>query len=231
MVIKSVAKKALIACIFVYLLCPLAFAKDNFSGPYLGAHFGGAQLNNTIIDSHGYSNHPKGYEFNYDDSNLIGGFVGGYNWRFNNWVTGLEADFNFGQIDASSDKFDELEFDEIVKSTHNWSSTLRGRVGYVFDNVFPYITGGLAVANITNKLTDYDVGSVDPSDSYSSTENQIGWVVGAGAEMEISESWGLRLEGLHMNYGRVDNSTGANTASFGQRNKMNTVRVGLIYFF
>ncbi|NDV18256.1 outer membrane beta-barrel protein [Pseudodesulfovibrio sp. JC047] len=217
--------------ILTCLMCPFAFANDDFSGLYIGAHFGGAQLDNTIIDSDGYSNHPKGYEFDYSDSGIIGGFLGGYNWRFNNWVTGVEADVSFGEIRASSNEFDTSQYDELVESIHNWSSTLRGRIGYAFGDYLPYITGGLAVANITNKLTDDDAGRIDPLDSFSSTGTQIGWVLGAGAEMKMTEALGFRLEGLYADYGRVDNEIRNKLASFGQRNTMTTIRAALVYTF
>jgi len=233
-------------CLVVYIICILTISsasaegKDTFKtkwdGAYIGAVLGKSTLKSTTIDSNGYSgvpNHPKGYEFDYEDSGTIGGLLAGYNIKFGNWVTGIEGDFSVGDLHASSFDFDNTK-DEKVESEIHWLATLRGRVGYSFGRFLPYLTAGLAYADITDKLTDYDGVAppfVDPGDSYSSRKLRAGWVVGGGAEYLLSESWLLRLEAMYVDLGRVDNTIQNGNTSFGQRSKIETVRLGLAYHF
>ncbi len=62
-----------------------------------------------------------------DDDSIIGGFHLGYNWQRGNIVFGIEGDASFdGGLD-------------------NYLASLRGRLGVARDDVFFYITGGLAI--------------------------------------------------------------------------------------
>ncbi len=62
-----------------------------------------------------------------DDDSIIGGLHLGYNWQHGNIVFGVEGDASFdGGLD-------------------NYLASLRGRVGVARDDLFLYITGGLAI--------------------------------------------------------------------------------------
>ena len=196
-------------------------------------HFGVGELNNTAIDSDGYSGHPPGFEFKQDKTAIVGGFLVGRNWQMGDWVVGVEADVTAGDLHVSSFDFDRVQYDENVESIIHWSSTIRCRAGYDLGRFFPYITGGIAVAEMTNRLTDYDGSPFikDPTDSYSKTENVCGWGLGGGSEFAVSDSWRLRLEGLFTDYDRKDNEIANGNATFGQSSEVFTARVGVLYRF
>jgi outer membrane immunogenic protein len=101
---------------------------------------------------------------------IIGGAQVGYNWQLSpTWVAGLEAD-----IQASGEKASK-QFTDIPSLTppgllvgtavtdyeakNDWFGTVRGRVGYVWDRVMLYVTGGLAYGEIKLQGTRTASGS------------------------------------------------------------------------
>lgn len=232
MVTESFLKRLFLACALVCLMSASTFAQEDASGPYIGAHLGVGYSDNTLTDYDGGSGFGKDFKHDYQTTKPLYGFLAGYNWQFDNWVTGIEADASFGHLKAISEEF-TTGYNEIVSTQINWFSTLRGRVGYAFDKVTPYITAGVAVADITNRLTDYDGVPpiiLDPNDSYEKTVTKAGWVLGAGADFDITDSWGVRMEGLYMDFGRVKDETPAGY-HYSHTNRLLSTRAALVYSF
>jgi outer membrane immunogenic protein len=75
----------------------------------------------------------------------------------------------------------------------NWTSHIRGRVGYATSNVLWFIAGGLALADF-----DYTQGSSGITVSGSTF---TGWTLGVGADIAITRSWIARVEYLHDDFG------------------------------
>jgi outer membrane immunogenic protein len=152
-----------------------------------------------------------------DDDGFIGGVQAGYNWQFNNIVLGLEADIQFADIDQS---------DEIVpgfvtyRSELNYLGTFRGRLGYAFGRVLPYVTGGLAYGE-----NDFTVTLLDLSAT--SSEIHVGWTVGAGVEMALSDHLSAKIEYLYADLGDVDYEDTILNLGL----EVQTARVGLNYRF
>src|SRR5262245_23555785 len=68
---------------------------------------------------------------------LLVGLQGGYNWQSQQFVFGIEADFQFSGAD---DRFAPWKF------SNPWFGTLRGRAGFLLNNnTLFYATGGLAL--------------------------------------------------------------------------------------
>ena len=77
---------------------------------------------------------------------MVGGTIG-YNWQAlgSPWVFGLEGDIDWTNI---KNTFADATCPTGCQTKNNWLGTVRGRVGYAWDRVMPYITGGLAVGDI-----------------------------------------------------------------------------------
>ena len=77
------------------------------------------------------------------------------------------------------------------QTKNNWLGTVRGRVGYAWDRVMPYVTGGLAVGDIeANQLGFAGVH-----------DTNVGWTVGGGVEAALAGNWTAKLEYLHVDLG------------------------------
>jgi outer membrane immunogenic protein len=158
----------------------------------------------------------------WSDSNFTepeGGFGGGqigYNWQRDRFVFGVEGDFQGGDISGTA--FDQ--FGDTARSDVNWFSTVRGRLGFASGTWLVYGTGGVAFADIDNRIHFID-GSVSRDSG-----TQTGYAVGAGAEWAFAPNWSAKAEYLYLGFGD-------DTLPSGDRinNDFQTVRVGLNYKF
>ena len=105
--------------------------------------------------------------------------------------------------------------------------TLRGRLGYAWNNVLLYGTGGLAYGSIQSNL---DGGSV--------TNWRTGWTAGAGAEYGFAAHWSAKLEYIYyVDFGSFQwtNATNVNYSCTGLNcstdAKFSVIRAGLNYRF
>ena len=97
----------------------------SWAGPYLGGNLGYGWGETTRNPTR-----PSG---------VFGGAQAGYNWQSGPWVYGIEGDI---QASGADDTFAPLKF------SNPWFGTARGRVGYSFNNVLFYGTGGLAFGEL-----------------------------------------------------------------------------------
>jgi len=169
---------------------------------------------------------------------VIGGGQIGWNSQFRNWVLGLEADWQAsGQKDDRS-RSDAFAFSVIgppdfdvagtsatsLEARLKWFGTVRGRIGYAWDSVLVYGTGGLAygkfnvsgVNTVAGTATCVSpcgaVGSavVTPfsqTTALNSSKNKAGWTVGAGIEgAAFAPNWTWKAEYLYLDFGKFDHS-------------------------
>ncbi|MBS0247399.1 MAG: porin family protein [Proteobacteria bacterium] len=141
----------------------------------------------------------------------------GYNMQFGGLVAGVEGDFQGTTIKAT-----ETAGTTTVEGKIPAFATVRGRLGYAFDRMMIYGTGGWAYTRTKLSLSAPG-GSVDGS-AWSS-----GYAIGGGVEWAVWDRWSLKGEYLYVASGDVTlNVAGATaTGSF----KYNVVRAGLNYRF
>ena len=170
---------------------PLA---NSWIGPYIGGNLGygwGDVSNNGA-----------------KPSGVLGGLQAGYNWQNGAWVAGIEADI---QLNSADDTFAAWKF------SNPWFGTLRGRVGYAFNNILLYGTGGLAFGALKAQLPG----------GLSETNTSAGWTVGVGAEVALNQNWSAKVEYLYVDLSEK------NFLMTGMSNgyQFNTLRVGVNYRF
>lgn len=194
---------------------------------------------------------PKGF---------FAGLQVGRNWQNDRWVYGLEADISLSAMrDTDTGRYDLLgtfAFDPAgfagtvtLKQAVDYFGTLRGRLGYTFDNnnVLVFGTGGLAFAHVKTSLRSSHVltvslAGINPfppgypaalDGNASASEMQWGFALGGGVEWAFRPRWSLKGEYLYMNF----NSGGTSLVIPGAYvpdtsiDTMHIVRVGLNYRF
>jgi len=172
----------------------------SWTGFYLGGNVGGAWgSGEDALDLLGLE--PSGF---------IGGGQLGYNVQLdNNIVIGIEADIQGS--DVSDTAFG-------VESKMDYFGTVRGRIGYAFDHILPYFTGGWAWGH--NKVTDQFTG-------FETSNTLSGWTIGGGVEYAFTNNWTVKAEYLYMDLGSdYYDSIGADAGL-----TANVVRAGLNYKF
>ena len=194
-----------------------------------------------------------------------GGGQFGYNWQFApTWVLGLEADLQANQQKGSSlfsDSFTLSDNQDIATTLSgttgtnqeariSWFGTVRGRVGYAFDNVLLYGTGGLAYGRVglSGTSTSTTTASLAPNGNappppvtsstmtnYAGSSVNVGWTAGAGIEGAIAGNWTWKAEYLHLDLGSFTVTgkapTGVNFTAKAGSVADDIVRVGVNYRF
>ena len=179
---------------------------------------------------------------------VVGGAQMGYNWQMQNWLWGLEGDFQgTGQrgIHSFTCPTGVCTFGvppvlpgpavpAALTQQLDWFGTVRVRGGFlVTPTVLLYATGGLAFGQVDSRST-----------LFGATTSSIihpGWTVGAGVEGVIVGDWTARLEYLYVDLGRVSDTFNSSlvapdgatllVGSFNSRITDNIVRVGFNYKF
>ena len=165
----------------------------NWAGAYAGVNLGyewGSVSNS--------STNPSGVE---------GGIQGGYNWQQGQFVYGAETDL---QISGADDTFAPYKF------SNPWFGTLRGRAGFVMNNIMFYGTLGLAYGELKGELN-----------SLSESKTLVGWTAGLGVEVGLMPNWSAKVEYLYADLGsRSFSITGADNGL-----STSLLRVGVNYHF
>lgn len=160
---------------------PVALPVDMWTGPYVGA-FGGWSTG--TFDSSAGDIDADGFE---------GGVFAGFNQQIGTFVYGVEGDIGYSGVDGTLGG-------TTVEANKDWFGSLRGRAGVAFDPVLIYGTAGLAV-------TQAEVTAPTGSDS----NTHLGWTVGAGADVAVTDNVFGRLEYRYSDYQSEDFNLGAGT--------------------
>jgi outer membrane immunogenic protein len=180
-----------------------------------------------------------------ETSNASSGFLAGgqigFNWQFpvSNIVLGLEADAQGSWIKSeyvASVFAGGTAAGLDVGTRIDWFGTVRGRAGYAFGPVMPYLTGGFAYGQ-TNSFASgvAGFGGLAAVTSYSRNNDPTGWTLGAGLEYSITHNLTFKTEYLYLDLGKntvytlADGAGGI--ASLRDRTTLNVVRAGLNYKF
>ena len=190
-----------------YTKAPAAIAINNWTGFYIGAMGG------------------YGQEDSSDIGTLSGGFAGGtagYNWQTGNLVLGVEADAAWSDVGASVTGLGGLA---AASAKIRDMGTVRGRIGYAFDQVLIYGTAGYAWAD--NRMTA-TLLNVSISDSHFHS----GWTAGAGVEFMVAPKWSVKAEYLYRSFqGETYNFPGIAVGVASGTLNLNSVQVGVNYHF
>ena len=135
----------------------------SWAGPYLGGNIGydWGSVSNSAVK-------PSGF---------VGGVQAGYNFQTGSWVFGVEGDI---QVTGADDTFAFWKF------SNPWFGTVRGRVGYAFNNILFYGTGGLAFGELTGQTF-----------GFSESHTTAGWAAGGGVEFGLTPNWSAKVEYLY----------------------------------
>lgn len=145
----------------------------SWSGVYAGVTLGYG-FGDTRLDS------PVGVEV--DTNGVAGGIFGGAQYQFDNIVVGAETDIGYSWSNGD---------DAGYEAKSGVEGSLRARLGYAAtDRLLVYGTGGLAYGR-----AEVDDGLV------SDNKTLVGWTVGAGVDVKVTEAMFGRAEYRYTDYG------------------------------
>lgn len=161
---------------------------------------------------------------------IDGGFFGGqigWNWQApgSPWVWGVEVDSAWADIgDSASTTIGGATF--TASSDLDYFGTARLRVGYAWDRVLWYVTGGLAWAS--NEIS-FGVTAPAGIAGISSSNTHVGWTVGGGVEWAFADPWSVKLEYLFMDFGNEGYFGGVGAGGFDADAQIHTFKIGVNY--
>jgi OmpA-OmpF porin, OOP family len=213
-------KRILVAAVaaLAATLSSSAFAQNWWDGPEIGIQ-GGYGFGTS---SGHISTLPNGYNFGMDGA--MGGAHAGYDWQNGPWVLGIEGDIEGGDIGG-------LHRNTTTVPTHSigeymdFDASVRGKVGFAFDRVLLYGTGGVAFGDVTTHYNSPIGTRVGTSEGV-----RVGWTGGAGLGYAFTPNWEGDIE-----YRYTDLGTQGHTFTGGAHDNnefnYNMIRVGLTYRF
>ncbi len=188
---------------------PVLTQAYNWTGFYFGANGGGGW---------GHSS----WSANTTGLSLSGGQAGGtagYNWQTGNVVVGLEGDVDWSGFDGTRTT---PGCPDGCTTSNTWLSTVRGRLGYSFDRIMPYVTGGLAVGDIRGATPGLGGGE----------NTNAGWTVGGGIEVALPGNWSAKAEYLWVDLGKFNCGAGCSASPTDNVSLQgNVFRAGVNYHF
>jgi outer membrane immunogenic protein len=137
----------------------------------------------------------------------LGGVIG-FNYQWHNWVFGLEGAGSYLWLRDSDSTGTFFEFEDPYRVSTSYKThylfTGGARVGYAFCRWLPYVTGGVAVGDIDFDQQISIAGDGGPVQGGSTSDTQVGWMVGGGLQYAISNHWSARVQYQYIDLGDVD---------------------------
>jgi outer membrane immunogenic protein len=190
----------------------------DWTGVYLGVNvgYGSATVNDTTTSG----------SISTSSSQTMTGWIGGgqlgANFQYRHTVFGIEVD-----ADATSQSTSSTA---LVASMPSFA-TARARLGYAYDRLHYYVTGGAGYARFSSSGTTISAATGTPVSTTGSTW-RTAWVAGAGSESAVTPNVILRLEFLYLQlFDNSQTSSTATPATSSERVYNLIGRVGLSYKF
>jgi len=190
----------------------------NWSGPYVGLNLGGewSRLPGRV----GVAATPAGAApgsvavgassaglNNNNSANVTGGGQAGYNWQLNNIVLGVEGDIRGGGPSNSTTVGGGSSPAGTFQSSSSWNGSVRGRVGYAWNQFLLYGTGGVAFADASlqaNYAPSTVSGVAVGGHSASNSTTLMGPTYGGGLEYAVTPNISVGGEYRYTDYGHAN---------------------------
>ncbi len=159
---------------------------------------------------------------------VFGGIQTGYNWQMNNFVFGVEADISGTGLNKTL-AFAAPFAGDTYRASVPYFGSLRARAGFAADRALFYVTGGLGVAQFSERYFDQSANA-GAGATFRSSTTRVGYTVGAGIEYAVTNNWTVKGEYLYYGFGdRRPNWNGLNNDRL--RTDVHTFKLGVNYLF
>lgn len=224
----------------------------NWTGFYIGGHFGGgwarkqwADPDPFCVDGFGNCNSDVG---SHNAIGVLGGGQVGVNWQIRQWVLGIEGQYSFSDLkgDHQNVVFAPIEiggglgtFSGVERYSTKVTSlgTIAGRLGIASgpgDRTLFYVKGGAAFARDKFSLTANQVGVCEVGcedgtvHTFAGTVNgshtRWGWMAGTGLEYGLWDNVSAKVEYNYLDLGNKDVSLTGNGCIDGRCRADSTIR-------
>jgi outer membrane immunogenic protein len=204
-------------------MAPPEPAVFDWSGFYIGVQGGWKNHEDDVEDPIA----DLGDTFDFDGA-TFGGHAG-FDHQMGPLVLGIVGDIEWDGGDGRSDEFGD---DVFAKAEANWEASIRGRIGFAFDQFMIYGTAGWSFANYDFDYTCCGVG-FGIGDEFDETID--GPTFGGGAAWKVSPALAIWAEYRHTEYDEtssdITNCCAPPPNSQDHDIDTDAVRVGISYYF
>jgi outer membrane protein OmpA-like peptidoglycan-associated protein len=192
----------------------------DWGGPYVGLSLGGewGQLPGSVSVAPtaagavpGSAAVPGSTRHLYGSTNgtVTGGGQVGYNYQIDNFVLGVEGDIRGGGLSTTTNVpaggLTNFAPGSSFNATSDFNASVRGRLGYAWNQFLFYGTGGIAVADVNVKSnfapSTTAGGTALPGTSASSSTTLLGPTFGGGVEYALTPNISIAGEYRYTDYG------------------------------
>jgi outer membrane immunogenic protein len=206
---------------------PPVAAIASWTGCYIGVQGGWAWGRSDGAGRNAIGTPLSGPDYAFDiDGGLGGGHIGCQWQTASRIVIGIEGDIEGADIHGRSGPLLAAGSIYSFDTKIDWMGSVRGRLGYAFDSVMIYATGGWAFAHQTNT---YAFQGFPPFWNLDRDNN--GWTAGAGIEGWIVPNLSWRAEYRYTELERNHEVNILSNASDDPRVRFHAVRAGISYHF
>src|SRR5215475_8624006 len=178
----------------------------NFGGFYIGGNIGWASLTAHQNDLDGvFTANLVATGFTATDDTFTAGAQVGYNVQKGCTVFGIEADWNWADLNADTRLFPALAgvVDDRLRTRLDNFGTIRTRTGVVVDQLLLFVTGGVAWTETRDSL-NRTVGLA--IERFSSNDTRWGWTAGFGTEYALAPGVSLTSDVLYLSFNDEDHT-------------------------
>jgi outer membrane immunogenic protein len=209
---------------------PVPVPVFTWTGAYLGGNVGGLDgefrsdpVTATFLGGRSVGRAPPVSAISFTmkrGTDLIGGIQTGYRWQLGSLVLGLEQDAQFTDLERSFALPEELGprpgetgrlGGAVFSNRLKFLSATRGQIGFAFDRLLVYATGGLETGVMdVSALFPARSGRGSPALSYTDRNKfHIGFTVGGGGEYAITDNISLGIDYRYVELKRETYNLGA----------------------
>jgi outer membrane immunogenic protein len=175
----------------------------NFGGFYVGGNIGWASLTDHQNDLDGvFTKVPTG--FTTTDDAFTAGAQLGYNVQKGCTLFGIEADWNWADLNADTRLFPGIAgVNDSLRTRIDNFGTIRTRTGVVVDQLLLFVTGGVAWTETRDSVNRTFSLSTE---RFSSNDTRWGWTAGFGTEYKLAPNVSLTSDVLYLSFSDEDHT-------------------------
>lgn len=172
----------------------------DWTGIYVGAHVGGAWMNDVVTTTTTTILQPAGTATKVAPMGVAGGLQAGVNFQFSPVVVGFEGAWTWTSLTGTHITTSPLTgaFSQSSTSAAPYLATAAGRIGFAANDFLFYAKGGGAWMRVDYTQT---VAAGPVFSQQTQNANRSGYVAGAGVEFGMTENLSAKLEYDYLGFG------------------------------
>lgn len=179
---------------------PIQQTSYDWTGYYAGVIAGTGRYWDHAVEYYTATGAATGVAYGYHQTGASFGGRIGANYQYGSIVVGAEADLEVARLGG-------IFYDPPIGSgndLYELQGSLRGRLGFAWDRVLIYGTGGLAFARIETRYSDLSGGVNEYF-----KDNRFGWTLGGGVDYALTDKLILGADFRYSDFGKVTHASNA----------------------